>query len=166
MVYGSHNWSTSINGTTPPYFTIRDWPVTAGRIFTDEETRSAAPVCVLGQTVANNLFPEGENPVGAAIRIKNFPVRVIGVLAVKGQSNFGQDQDDVILMPFATAERKVLGTSQVSATVPTAVGGSANPVLNPYIGVQTWTASSRFISRAPRSSVRSAARRRFRAWST
>jgi macrolide transport system ATP-binding/permease protein len=141
VVYGSHNWSTSINGTTPAYFTIRDWQAAAGRLFTDEETRSAAPVCLLGQTVVNNLFSEGEDPVGAAIRIKNFPVRVIGVLEVKGQSNFGQDQDDVILMPFATAERN-LGTSQASATVPTTTGGSANPVLNPYIGVQTWTASS------------------------
>jgi macrolide transport system ATP-binding/permease protein len=142
VVSGNHNWSTSINGTTPAYFTIRDWPVSAGRAFTDEETRSAAPVCLLGQTVVNNLFPDGENPVGAAIRIKNFPMRVVGVLEVKGQSNMGQDQDDVILMPFATAERKVLGTSQASATVPTTVDGSTNPVLNPYIGVQTWTASS------------------------
>jgi macrolide transport system ATP-binding/permease protein len=142
VVYGSRNWSTSINGTTPAYFTIRDWPVAAGRLFTDEETRSAAPVCLLGQTVVNNLFGEDENPVGAAIRIKNFPMRVIGVLSVKGQSNFGQDQDDVIVMPFATAERKVLGTSQASATVPTTTAGSTNPVLNPYAGVQTWTASS------------------------
>ena len=142
VVYGSRNWSTSINGTTPPYLTIRDWQVSVGRTFTEEETRSAAPVCVLGQTVVNNLFPEGENPVGASIRIKNFPMRVVGVLEVKGQSSYGQDQDDVILMPFATAERKVLGTSQASATVPTAVGGATNPVLNPYIGVQTWTASS------------------------
>jgi len=142
VVYGSRNWSTSINGTTPPYFTIRDWPVAAGRLFTDEETRSAAPVCVLGQTVVENLFGEDENPVGAAIRVKNFPMRVIGVLSVKGQSNYGQDQDDVIVMPFATAERKVLGTSQASATVPTGNTGSTNPVLNPYIGVQTWTASS------------------------
>ena len=142
VVYGSRNWSTSINGTTPSYFTIRDWPVTAGRFFTEEETRSAAPVCVLGQTVVNNLFGEDENPVGAAIRVKNFPVRVIGVLGVKGQSNFGQDQDDVIAMPFATAERKVLGTSQASATVPSSITGSPNPVLNPYVGVRTWTASS------------------------
>jgi len=142
VVSGSRNWSTSINGTTPAYFTIRDWPVTAGRYFTDEETRSAAPVCLLGQTVVNNLFGEGEDPIGAAIRVKNFPVRVIGVLEAKGQSNFGQDQDDVILMPFDTAERKVLGTSQATATVPTSTTGSTNPVLNPYIGVQTWTAAS------------------------
>ena len=142
VVSGSRNWSTSINGTTPAYFVIRDWPVTAGRNFTTEEARSAAPVCVLGQTVVNNLFAVGENPVGASIRVKNFPMRVIGVLAVKGQSTFGQDQDDVIAMPFATAERKVLGTSQATATVPVTTGGSANPVLNPYLGVQTWTAAS------------------------
>jgi len=142
VVYGNRNWSTSITGTTPAYFTIRDWPVTSGRPFTEEETRSAAPVCLLGQTVVNNLFAEGETPIGAAIRVKNFPLRVIGVLAVKGQSTFGQDQDDVIVMPFETAERKVLGTSQVTATVPSTTTGSSNPVLNPYIGVRTWTASS------------------------
>jgi len=142
VVYGNRNWSTSINGTTPSYLTIRDWPVVAGRAFTDEETRSAAPVCLLGQTVVNNLYGEGENPVGTAIRVKNFPVRVVGVLGIKGQSNYGQDQDDVLLMPFTTAERKVLGTSQVTATVPTTNTGSTNPVLNPYIGVPNWTASS------------------------
>jgi macrolide transport system ATP-binding/permease protein len=142
VVYGSRNWSTSISGTTPSYLTIRDWPVVSGRSFTDEEARSAAPVCLLGQTVANNLYPEGENPVGTAIRVKNFPVRVVGLLMAKGQSSYGQDQDDVILMPFATAERKVLGTSQATATVPTTNTGSTNPVLNPYLGVPNWTAAS------------------------
>ncbi|HXZ86998.1 MAG TPA: ABC transporter permease, partial [Candidatus Binataceae bacterium] len=142
LVYGNRNWSTSITGTTASYLAIRDWPMAAGRPFTEEETRSAAPVCLLGQTVVNNLYGEGENPVGTAIRVKNFPMRVIGVLAVKGQSNYGQDQDDVVLMPFATAERKVLGTSQASATVPTGNTGSTNPVLNPYIGVPNWTAAS------------------------
>jgi macrolide transport system ATP-binding/permease protein len=142
VIYANQNWSTSINGVTPAYLTIRDWPVVAGRNFTDEETRSATPVCLLGQTVVNNLFREGENPVGAMIRVKHFPLRVIGVLGVKGQSTFGQDQDDVVLMPFNTAERKVLGTSQVSATVPSSTTGSTNPVLNPYVSVQTTTAKS------------------------
>jgi macrolide transport system ATP-binding/permease protein len=142
VVYGNHNWSTSISGTTPSYLTIRDWPVIAGRSFTEEESRSAAPVCLLGQTVANNLYAAGENPVGTAIRVKNFPVRVVGLLQAKGQSSYGQDQDDVVLMPFATAERKVLGTSQASATVPTTNTGSTNPVLNPYVGVPNWTAAS------------------------
>jgi macrolide transport system ATP-binding/permease protein len=142
VVYGNRNWSTSINGATPSYLVTRDWPVVAGRPFTDEEGRSGAPVCLLGQTVVNNLFGADENPVGAAIRVKNFPLRVIGVLATKGQSNYGQDQDDVVIMPFETAERKVLGTAQVSATVPSASTGSTNPVLNPYIGVPSTTAQS------------------------
>ncbi len=122
--------------------TIRDWPVVDGRSFTDEEQRSAAPVCLLGRTVANNLFGEGEDPVGTTIRVKNFPLRVIGVLAVKGQSTYGQDQDDVVIVPFNTAERKVLGTSQVTATASSSTTGSSNPVLNPYISVPTTTASS------------------------
>ena len=141
VVYGNHNWSTSVNGTTPAYLTIRDWPVATGRAFTDEEARSAAPLCLLGQTVVNNLFGPGVNPIGATIRVKNFPLRVIGVLSIKGQSSFGQDQDDIVLTPFYTAQRKVLGSSQVSATVSSVTGnGSSNPVLNPYSGVPTTNA--------------------------
>jgi macrolide transport system ATP-binding/permease protein len=142
VVYADQNWSTSINGVTPAYLTIRDWPVVRGRSFTVEETRTAAPVCLLGQTVARNLFGQDVDPVGATVRIKGFPMRVVGVLAAKGQSNWGQDQDDVVLMPFNTAERKVLGTSQVSASVPSTITGSTNPVLNPYIGVPTTNANS------------------------
>jgi macrolide transport system ATP-binding/permease protein len=137
VVYGNRNWSTSINGTTASYFMVRDWPVAVGRAFTDEEERSAAPICLLGQTVANNLFGESDNPVGATVRVKNFPLRVIGVLSIKGQSNYGQDQDDVVIMPFATAERKVLGTAQVSASVPTTTTGTTNLVQNPYVNVPT-----------------------------
>jgi len=142
VVNGDRNWSTSINGVTPSYLDVRQWPVAGGRNFTEDEARAGAAVCLLGQTVANNLFGEGENPVGAIIRVKNVPLRIIGVLTPKGQSNFGQDQDDVVLMPFNTAERKVLGTSQVSATVPPSSTGSTNPVLNPYIGLPSTTASS------------------------
>jgi macrolide transport system ATP-binding/permease protein len=138
VVYGNHNWSSSITGTTPEYLTIRDWPVASGRAFTDEEAQSAAPVCLLGQTVVNNLFSEGDNPVGTIIRVKNFPLRVIGVLAVKGQSTYGQDQDDVVLTPFYTAQRKVLGNAQVTSVASSVTGnGSTNPVLNPYSGVPT-----------------------------
>jgi macrolide transport system ATP-binding/permease protein len=141
VVYGNHNWSTTITGTTPAFLTIRNWPVDHGRAFSDDETKGAAPVCLIGQTVAGNLFAEGENPVGRTIRVKNFPLRVAGVLAAKGQSTYGQDQDDVVLMPFYTAERKVLGTSQVSATISSTTGnGSSNPVLNPYAGVPTTNA--------------------------
>jgi macrolide transport system ATP-binding/permease protein len=142
VVYAHQNWSTSIVGTTPAYLTIRDWPVVDGRAFTEEEERSAAPVCLLGRTVVNNLFAPGQDPVGSIIRAKNFPLRVIGVLAVKGQTNWGQDQDDVVDIPFSTAERKVLGTSQVTSSVPASSTGSSNPVLNPYIGAPSTSASS------------------------
>jgi macrolide transport system ATP-binding/permease protein len=138
VVYGNRNWSTTITGTTPEYLDIRDWPLASGRAFTSEEAESAAPVCLLGQSVVNNVFPDGDNPIGAIVRVKNFPLKVIGVLSVKGQSSYGQDQDDVVLTPFYTAQRKVLGSSQVLATVTTSTGnGSTNPVLNPYSGVPT-----------------------------
>ncbi len=138
VVYGNRNWSTTITGTTPEYLDIRDWPLASGRPFTTEEAESAAPVCLLGQSVVNNVFPEGDNPIGAIVRVKNFPLKVIGVLSVKGQSSYGQDQDDVVLTPFYTAQRKVLGSSQVLATVTASTGnGSTNPVLNPYAGVPT-----------------------------
>jgi macrolide transport system ATP-binding/permease protein len=141
VVYGNHNWNTSITGTTPAFLAIRNWPVERGRPFTDDEAKGAAPVCLLGQTVANNLFAEGENPLGATIRVKNFPLKIVGVLAAKGQSTYGQDQDDVVLTPFYTAERKVLGTAQVGATISSTTGnGSTNPVLNPYAGVPTTNA--------------------------
>jgi macrolide transport system ATP-binding/permease protein len=138
VVYGHRNWSTSITGTTPDYLTIRDWPVADGRAFTEEEAQSAAPVCMLGQTVLNSLLSEAENPIGKTIRVKNFTLRIIGVLAPKGQSTYGQDQDDVVLVPFYTAQRKVLGNAQVTSVVSTTTGnGSTNPVLNPYSGVPT-----------------------------
>jgi macrolide transport system ATP-binding/permease protein len=134
VVSGNRNWSTNVQGTTPSYFMIRDWAVAHGRIFTDSEEKAGATVCLLGQTVVKNLFGEGEDPVGATVRVKNFPIKVIGVLAAKGQSSYGQDQDDVVLLPFTTAERKVLGV-----TAPTsAVAAAATPsVMNPYAAVPT-----------------------------
>ncbi|MGD0120098.1 MAG: ABC transporter permease [Candidatus Binatus sp.] len=116
VVSGNRNWSTNIQGTTSNYFSIRDWPPSIGRIFTDSEEKAGAAVCLLGQTVVDNLFGEGQNPVGATIRVKNFPMKVIGVLSVKGQSSYGQDQDDVVIVPFNTAERKVLGVSAPQST--------------------------------------------------
>ena len=116
VVSGNRNWSTNIQGTTSNYFAIRDWPPSIGRIFTDSEEKAGAAVCLLGQTVVDNLFGEGQNPVGATIRVKNFPMKVIGVLSVKGQSSYGMDQDDVVIVPFNTAERKVLGVSAPQST--------------------------------------------------
>jgi len=135
VVAGNRNWSTSINGATASYFAVREWPVTAGRTFTDSEEKSAAAVCLLGKTVAINLFGEGQNPLGAIIRVKNFPLRVIGVLSVKGQSNYGQDQDDVVILPFDTAERKVLGVAAANAaSVNTSSVFAQLPANNPFGG--------------------------------
>ncbi len=136
VVSGNRNWSTNIQGTTSNYFAIRDWPPSIGRIFTDSEEKAGAAVCLLGQTVVNNLFGEGQNPVGTTIRVKNFPMKVIGVLSVKGQSSYGQDQDDVVIVPFNTAERKVLGVSSPSAQSSPAAAATAS-ASNPYASVPT-----------------------------
>ena len=136
VVSGNRNWSTNIQGTTSNYFAIRDWPASIGRIFTDSEEKAGAAVCLLGQTVVNNLFGEGQNPVGATIRVKNFPMKIIGVLSVKGQSSYGQDQDDVVIVPFNTAERKVLGVSGPPAAAAPAAVATAN-ASNPYASVPT-----------------------------
>jgi macrolide transport system ATP-binding/permease protein len=136
VVSGNRNWSTNIQGTTSNYFSIRDWQPSIGRIFTDSEEKAGAAVCLLGQTVVNNLFGEGQNPVGATVRVKNFPMKIIGVLAVKGQSSYGQDQDDVVIVPFNTAERKVLGVSAPAAQSSPAAVATASAT-NPYATVPT-----------------------------
>ncbi len=135
--YNRQNWSTNIQGVTPSYLPIRNWTVAEGRALSEEDERSAARVCLLGQTVVTNLFGEHTDPVGADIRVKNVDMQVIGVLAAKGQSGWGQDQDDVVLIPFSTAERKVLGVAAPPASSPS---GTATPsASNPYVGMPTAT---------------------------
>lgn len=109
IVHGSANWSTVVQGVTEDFERVRDWQVASGSFFTERHEKSAAKVAVLGQTVARNLFGAGQDPVGTVVRIKNVPFKVIGVLAAKGQSSWGQDQDDVVMIPFSTAERRVMG---------------------------------------------------------
>jgi putative ABC transport system permease protein len=110
IVNGNRNWNSSVQGVSPSYVTIRDWSFSSGGSFTQADLDSAARVALLGQTVVENIFDPGEEPVGAVIRIKNVPFRVIGVLSPKGQSVQGSDQDDIVFIPFTTAERKVFGT--------------------------------------------------------
>jgi len=114
IVYGNLNWATSVQGVTGDFFTAREWDVADGRLFSQEEVEGAAKVALIGQTVAGNLFGESD-PLGQVIRIKNVPFGVIGVLQRKGQTTFGQDQDDTVLIPLSTAKRKVLGSSQANA---------------------------------------------------
>ena len=115
VVYESNNWSTGVTGTTPSYFEVRDWTIAAGSPFTDSDVRSATRVALLGQTVVKNLFGDVD-PIGKTIRIKRSPFVVIGVLGAKGQSLNGQDQDDTIIIPVTTAQRKLFG-SQFPGTV-------------------------------------------------
>jgi putative ABC transport system permease protein len=111
VMSGGRNWSTNVIGASPSVLTVRDWTYSSGGPFTQTDMDTAACVALIGQTVVDNLFEPGEEPVGAIIRLKNVPIRVIGVLNPKGQSPSGSDQDDVVIIPFSTAERKVLGTS-------------------------------------------------------
>jgi len=110
IVYSNQNWSTGVYGTTSSMLVIRDWPISSGRAFTDQDIRNATKVAILGQTVVENLFGSID-PVGQMIRIKKVPFMVIGVLDRKGQSPQGQDQDDTIYIPVTTAQKKIFGTS-------------------------------------------------------
>jgi putative ABC transport system permease protein len=110
VVYGNQNWSTGVMGTTPSMLEVRDWPVASGRSFTGQDVKSATKVCLLGQTVVDNLFGD-MNPIGQIVRIKKVPFTVVGVLSVKGQSPRGQDQDDTIIVPVTTAQKKLFGTT-------------------------------------------------------
>ena len=112
-VYGSQNWHTSIFGVNREYFTVRNLNLTKGDLFSASEERGAAKVCLVGQTVITNLFGEGADPVGQSIRVNKIPFRIVGVLEKKGQNTFGQDQDDVILAPFYTVQKRMLGTTNV-----------------------------------------------------
>lgn len=109
IVYGANNWNTGVLGTTPGYLECHNWPLASGRMFTEGEIRGEARVAVLGQTVATNLFGS-QDPVGKTVRIANRPFLVIGLLAVKGQSLGGQDQDDTVLIPVSTALHQLFGS--------------------------------------------------------
>ncbi len=110
VVYSHQNWSTGVVGTTPGMLIVRDWTLSSGKPFTEQDVKSATKVCLLGQVVVDNLFGDTD-PVGKIIRIKNVPFTVLGVLGKKGQSATGQDQDDTIYIPVTTAQKKVFGTA-------------------------------------------------------
>jgi putative ABC transport system permease protein len=114
VIFGDANWSTSLQGVTPEFFQAREWDAAAGRLLTQEEVDGAAKVAVIGQTVVEHLF-SGSDPIGQTIRVKKVPFTVIGVLARKGQSTQGDDQDDTLVIPLSTAKQKVLGVSQANA---------------------------------------------------
>jgi putative ABC transport system permease protein len=129
IIFGNQNWSTVADGTTPEVLFIRDWSLQSGRPFTQQDLDGATKVCLLGETVVENLFG-GIDPIGQIVRIKKVPFTVIGVLASKGQTTFGQDQDDTIIVPLTTAQKKLFGmqfpgmvrTIAVQAKTPEAMG--------------------------------------------
>jgi putative ABC transport system permease protein len=120
----ANNWTTVIGGSTNAYFTARQWQPVIGRIFTETEERAGKAVCVIGETVRRELFGQ-ENPIGGRIRIKQFSCEVIGLLASKGQAAMGQDQDDTIMMPLRTVQRRLAGNQDVNALMISVADGAS-----------------------------------------
>ncbi len=115
VVYGNSNWPTTIYGGGEEYLEIKSWKVVSGRNITDSEAKGSAKVCLVGRTVADELFGEGVDPTGETIRFKNIPFKIIGVLEEKGQNSFGQDQDDVIIAPYTTVQKRILAQTHIQS---------------------------------------------------
>jgi putative ABC transport system permease protein len=144
VVHGDQNWFTMVRGVSPEYLAVRTWRLASGSVFSRDEVDFATKVCVLGQTVVTNLFGR-EDPIGQSIRVQKIPCRVIGVLAPKGQSPIGQDQDDVVLMPFTTVQKKIKGISWLddimcSAVSPAAIGPAEKEIAALLRQRHPWTA--------------------------
>ncbi len=165
--YGNQNWSTAIQGVSPSYPDIVSWRVADGDAITEQQNDAADTVCLIGQTVYQNLFPAGQSPVGAMVLVKGVPMRVIGLLVAKGQTGYGQDQDDVVLIPFNTAERKVLGVATpqssqnlVSAAYPPPPSAfGLSPIMTGYVnGIYVQAAGPDLVSTAIAQVTRTLAR--------
>jgi putative ABC transport system permease protein len=128
IIAGNQNWSTRIEGTDVEFPLIRNWSMKYGSFFTADDVRSAQKVCVLGQTVSDTLFGPDVDPTGQVIRIRNQPFRIIGVLAPKGTSGFGQDQDDTILAPYTTVQKKLQGIQHINNITVSAATPETKPV--------------------------------------
>src|SRR5690606_30050047 len=102
------NWNTQVMGESPDYLSVRAWAIASGEMFTDADVRSAAKVAIIGKTLADQLYPN-MNPVGETIRIRSMPFKILGVLTAKGVNFFGQDQDDVVIVPYTSSMRRIAG---------------------------------------------------------
>ncbi|MGM5630853.1 ABC transporter permease [Apibacter raozihei] len=120
-INGSNNWPTSIYGVSPDYLDIRNLDIKDGSMFTQDEVNTYAKVCVIGKTIVDNLFPNGEDPIGKIIRFNKIPFKIIGVLSEKGENTFGQDQDDIILAPYTAVQKRVLAITYLNSIVASAV---------------------------------------------
>jgi putative ABC transport system permease protein len=125
---GNQNWATQIQGESADYLTIRQWPLTSGAMFTEQDVRSANKVAVIGQTIADQLFP-GEDPIGQVLRIKSAPFIIVGLLKTKGMSMMGSDQDDVVIVPYTSAMKRLFGmTTLRTINAQTATSSLLTPV--------------------------------------
>ncbi len=129
LTYGNQNWSTSVGGTTMPYFMIRNYEIESGRGFLPEDNKNSTKVAIIGQTVSTELFGDVD-PIGKTIRIGNVPFKVVGLLKKKGSSGMGQDQDDMVFIPITTAQRKVFGTDFPGTVNMIAVKAQNDEVIN------------------------------------
>ena len=121
LVFGSYNWLGSLQGGDVDLLSIRKYKLGRGNMFTEQDVRNAAKVCVIGQTVANNLFPSGVDPIGQTIRFNKIPLKVIGILESKGQNAMGQDQDDTVMLPYTTVQKRILAITYVHMIMASAV---------------------------------------------
>lgn len=133
VVYGAENHSTQLQGTTPAFLRIRNWGISRGRMFSEAEERVGAASCVIGATVHDELFGQ-QNPVGASIRMSSVSCRVVGVLEAKGQGTFGNDQDDLVLIPLTTFQRRVSDNDDVAIIFVSAVSSEATERVQARIG--------------------------------
>jgi len=120
IIFGSQNWRTNVVGSYIDYFSIRNLTLKSGNLYTDADERGAAKVCIIGQTVVMNLMGEGADPIGKTIRVNSIPFKIIGLLERKGQNSFGQDQDDIIIAPFATVQKRMLQNTNINSILASA----------------------------------------------
>ncbi|HEX9365334.1 MAG TPA: ABC transporter permease, partial [Vicinamibacterales bacterium] len=132
LIYGNQNWNSQARGVSPDYLNVKAWPIVKGGMFDETDVERAAPVCVLGQTIVDQLFGEQE-PLGETIRVKGEPCKVVGILGVKGQSATGQDQDDTFFMPYTTVMKKLKGQYWLDDIMMSAVTGDAIPTAEAQI---------------------------------
>lgn len=126
VVYGNNNWPTTIYGVDNSYLGIRKYEVSEGRNFTRKEIRTFAKVCLIGQTLVENLFPDGASPIGQTIRFGSIPLKVIGVLEEKGQNSMGQDQDDLMLAPYTCVQKRILAITHIHSIYTSAASEELN----------------------------------------
>jgi putative ABC transport system permease protein len=132
LVYGNQNWNSTVRGVSPAYLEVKAWPMIKGGMFDEADVERAAPVCVLGQTIVDQLFGERE-PIGETVRVKGEPCKIVGVLSVKGQSATGQDQDDTFFMPYTTVMKKIKGQYWLDDIMMSAVSAAAIPIAEEQI---------------------------------